>query len=110
MLVIGAVALVALAGPWVWRAWQETHLTDGKVKAFDDSSAKSSVDLALCLLKRRPNGLALEISSENHFVDATRGTVVEISALGARKEVTAWLPEGAKLRVGELAHLSSCLI
>ena len=107
---IGAVALVALAGPWVWRGWQEAHLTDGKVKVFDDSSAKSSVDLALCLLKRRPNGLALEFTSENHYVDPARGTVVEISALGPRKEVTAWLPDGAKLQAGELAHLSSCLI
>ena len=110
MLVIGAAALIALTAPWVWRGWQEAHLTDGKVKAFDDTSAKSSANLALCLLKRRPNGLALEFSSENHFVDAARGTVVEISALGARKEVTAWLPAGATLQVGELAHLSACLI
>ena len=110
LLVIGAVALVALAGPWLWRAWQESHLTDGKAKVFGDSSARSSIDLALCLMKHRPNGLALDISSENHFIDPARGLVVEIGALGARREVTAWLPQGAILQAGELAQLSSCLV
>ena len=109
MLVIGAVALVALAGPWVWRAWTEAHLTDGKDKVYADSSAQTSVDLAMCLLKRRPNGLALEISSENHYVDAARGVVVELSAIGSRRAVTAWAPKGEKLQVGEIAHLDSCL-
>ena len=110
MLVVGAVALTALAGPWVWRAWSETHLTDGKVQAFADSSSRSSVDLAMCLLKRRPSGLALEISSENHYVDAARGVVVELSAAGGRRAVTAWAPKGTRLQVGEIAHLDSCLV
>lgn len=110
LLVIGGVALLALAGPWIWRWWQETHLTDGKDQVYANSSSRSSVDLAMCLLKRRPDGLTLEISSENHFVDSARGVVVELSAAGGRRAVKAWVPKGTRLPAGDAAHLDSCLI
>ncbi|MFM5917829.1 MAG: hypothetical protein ACKOOL_09905 [Novosphingobium sp.] len=110
LLVIGAIALIALASPWLWRSWHEAHLTDGKERAFAKSSAHDSVNLAMCLLKRRPGGLTLEISSQNHFIDETRGVVVELSAnADHRREVSAWVPKGSTLEAGETAHLDSCL-
>ena len=108
MLVIGVLALVLLLGPWAYRTWQEGHLTQGKIKVFDQASAKPSLDLALCVMKHQPGGLALAISSENHFIDPVRGLVVEIAAKGDRRNVTAWLPQGAVLQPGEAAQLNSC--
>ena len=109
MLLIGALALVLLLGPWAWRTWQESHLTQGKVKVLELPSSRPSLDLALCLMKNQPGGLALAISSENHFTDRSRGLVVEVAAKGARRQVSAWLPEGGILQPGELAQLSACL-
>ena len=109
MLVIGALALVLLLGPWALRTWQESHLTAGKIKVFETSSIKPSLDLALCLMKHQPGGLALAIASENHFTDSARGLVVEIAAKDAQRDVTAWLPQGAILQPGEAAQLSACL-
>lgn len=108
MLVIGVVTLVLLLGPWAWRTWQESHLTQGKVKVFEASSAQPSLDLAMCLMKHEPGKLALGISSENHFTDPARGLVVEIAAKGAQRDVTAWLPQGAILQPGESAQLTTC--
>ena len=71
-------------------------------------SARPSLDLALCLMKRDPRGLALEISSENHFTDPARGLVVEVLPQGSNRKVSAWLPQGAVLQPGEVAQLSAC--
>ena len=109
MLVIGVAALILLLGPWAWRSWQESHLTQGKAKVFDRTSSKPSLDLALCLMKHAPGRLSLGISSENHFTDPARGLVVEIAATGARRDVTAWLPQGAMLQPGEAAQLDACV-
>ena len=98
-----------LLGPWAWRTWQESHLTQGKVKVLALESARPSLDLAMCLMKNQPGGLALAISSENHFTDRSRGLVVEVAAKGPRRQVSAWLPEGGILQPGELAQLSGCL-
>ena len=108
MLGIGVAALVLLLGPWAWRSWQEGHFTQGKVKVFEASSAKPSLDLALCLMKHAPGGLSLGISSENHFTDPARGLVVEIAAKSAQRDVTAWLPQGAILQPGERVQLDAC--
>ena len=108
MLVIGVVALILLLGPWAWRTWQESHLTQGKVKVFEAGSARPSLDLAMCLMKHEPGKLALGISSENHFTDPGRGLVVEIAAKEARRDITAWLPQGAILQPGERAQLTAC--
>ncbi len=108
MVGIGVAALVLLLGPWAWRTWQEDHFTQGKAKVFEASSAKLSLDLALCLMKHEPGKLALAISSENHYTDPARGLVVEIAAQGARRDVTAWLPQGAILQPGEAAQLTAC--
>ena len=108
LLAIGLLALVLLIGPWAWRQWQENHLTAGKEMVLEMPSARPSLDLALCLMKRDPRGLALEISSENHFTDPARGLVVEIAAKGDRRDVSAWLPQGAVLQPGEVAQLSAC--
>lgn len=107
-MVVGAVALIALASPWAWRTWHEAHLTDGKNQIYSAPSAKNSVDLAMCLLKRRPDGLTLEISSQNHFVEPARQLVVELSAAGDHRAITAWAPQGRTLEPGEVAHLDSC--
>ena len=109
MLVIGALALVLLLGPWAYRSWQEAHLTQGKVKVFGQASSRPSLDLAMCLMKHEPGKLALGISSENHFTDPGRGLVVEIAAKDARRDVTAWLPQGAILQPGEAAQLTACI-
>ena len=108
LLAIGGLALLLLVGPWAWRAWQEDHLTVGKVMVLELPSARPSLDLALCLMKREPNGLALAISSENHFSDPARGLVVEVLARGPTHTVSAWLAPGAVLQPGELAQLSAC--
>ena len=109
MLVIGVLALILLLGPWAWRSWEESHLSQGKVKVFDQASAKSSLDLAMCVMKHEPGKLTLAISSENHFTDPARGLVVEVTAKGDRREVTAWLPQGVILHPGEVAQLSACV-
>ena len=108
LLAIGGLALVLLVGPWALRQWQEDHLTAGKIKVAEIASARPSLDLALCLMKHEPNGLALSINSENHFSDPARGLVVEIAAKGDRRDVSAWLPQGAILQPGEAAQLSAC--
>ena len=108
MLGIGALALVLLLGPWAYRSWEESHLSQGKVKVLELPSARPSLDLAMCLMKHEPGKLALGISSENHFTDPARGLVVEIAAKGNRRDVTAWLPQGAVLQPGERAQLSAC--
>lgn len=109
MLVIGVAALVLLLGPWAFRTWQESHLTQDKVRVFDQASARPSLDLAMCLMKHEPGKLALGISSENHFTDPARGLVVEIAAKGDRREVSAWLPQGGILQPGESAQLTACI-
>ena len=108
LLAFGGLALVLLFGPWALRHWQEAHLTSGKVLALELPSARPSLDLALCLMKHDPRGLALVISSENHFTDAARGLVVEVLPQGNARKVSAWLPEGAVVQPGEVAQLSAC--
>ena len=108
LLAIGGLALVLLAGPWALRQWQEDHLTAGKVMVLELPSARPSLDLALCLMKRDPRGLALAISSENHFSDPARGLVVEVLPQGNTRKISAWLPQGAVLQPGEVAQLSAC--
>jgi hypothetical protein len=107
-MAIGALALALLVGPWALRTWQENHLTQGKAKVLELASTKPSIDLALCLMKHEPGGLALAISSENHFTDPARGLVVEIAAKGSQRDVTAWLPQGVILQPGESAQLANC--
>ena len=97
-----------LIGPWALRQWQEAHLTSGKVMVLELPSPRPSLDLALCLMKRDPRGLALAISSENHFSDPARGLVVEVLPQGNTRKVSAWLPPGAILQPGEVAQLSAC--
>ena len=109
MLVIGVLALILLLGPWAWRSWEESHLSQGKVKVFDQASAKSSLDLAMCVMKHEPGKLALAISSENHFTDPARGLVVEVLPQGNTRKISAWLPPGAVLQPGEVAQLSACV-
>ena len=110
LLAIGGLALVLLAGPWALRQWQEDHLTAGKVMVLELPSARPSLDLALCLMKRDPRGLILAISSENHFSDPARGLVVEVVPTGTTQTVSAWLPPGAVLQPGEVAQLSACAV
>ena len=108
LLAIGGLALVLLVGPWALREWQEDHLTAGKVMVLKLPSARPSLDLALCLMKHEPHGLALAISSENHFSDSARGLVVEVLPRGPSRVVSIWLPQGAVLQPGEVAQLSAC--
>lgn len=108
LLAIGGLALVLLVGPWALRAWQEDHLTAGKVMVLEIPSSRPSLDLALCLMKHEPHGLVLVISSENHFSDPSRGLVVEVLPRGPSRMVSAWLPQGAVLQPGEVAQLSMC--
>jgi hypothetical protein len=108
MLVIGALALVLLLGPWAWRSWEERHLTDGKVKSYWVTSSRSSIDIAMCLMKRQPGGLTLDIASENHFTDASRGAVVEVTAQDHPRELSAWLLAGQQLLPGEQDQLDRC--
>ena len=108
LLAIGGLALVLLLGPWALRQWQEGHLTTGKVMVLQIPSVRPSLDLALCLMKHEPHGLALAIASENHFSDPARGLVVEILPHGPSRMVSVWLPQGAVLQPGEVAQLSAC--
>ena len=108
LLAIGGLALVLLVGPWVLRQWQEAHLTTGKVMVLQLPSVRPSLDLALCLIKREPRGLALAITSENHFSDPARGLVVEVLPHGPTRMISAWLPQGAVLQPAEVAQLSAC--
>ncbi len=108
LLAIGGLALVLLVAPWALRAWQEDHLTAGKVMVLEIPSARSSLDLALCLMKHEPHGLVLAISSANHFSDPARGLVVEVLARKSDRVVSAWLPQGAVLQSGEVAQLNAC--
>ena len=110
LLAIGGLALVLLVGPWGLRQWQEDHLTAGKIKVAEFPSARPSLDLAMCLMKRMPNGLTLAITSENHFSDTARGLVVEVLPHGLSRIVSVWLPQGAVLQPHEVTQLSACAI
>ena len=109
MLVIGAVALIALAAPWVWRGWQEAHLADGKTNVYSEDLSWPSQEAALCLLKSDPDMVELKIVSENHFTDASQGFVVVIEPRDSRHVLRAWLPPGQTLTEAERRRLDSCV-
>ncbi len=108
LLAVGGLALTALVAPWAYRQWQEDHLTAGKTKVLALASARPSLDLALCLLKHQPGGLALAFLSENHYSDPARGLVVELRVSRADRSIGVWLPPGATLQPGEAAQIKSC--
>ncbi|MFM5893882.1 MAG: hypothetical protein ACKOQM_05535 [Novosphingobium sp.] len=108
LLIIGGVALLALAAPWLWRWWQEAHLADGKTNVYSQDISRPSQELALCLLKRDDDGVALDITSENHFTDTGQEFVVIIERRDSRHVLRAWLPPGRKLTDAEQNRLDNC--
>ena len=116
MLGIGVVALVLLLGPWAWRSWQESHMTDGETWVFSQKTSRPVQELAMCLMKRGPDGVALDIFSEGHFYNSERELVVFIqprtdSAIINPKfwvALVAGLPPGKSLTTAEKNRLQSC--
>ena len=109
LIAFGALAVVLLATPYAIRRWSEGQLLAGKAQQFQDHSDRSRGDLLLCLLKREPGGLALQIISENHFVDPARALAVTLDERTSFRIVRAYLPKGSALTPGELGQLQACL-
>lgn len=107
LVAIGIGAAALLAGPFVWKAWNSGHELADKQLAFEQRSPRAVGDLLGCLVKRHPGGLSLDISSENHFVDAGRGLVVRIEPHGDYRTLKAWNAAG-KLAPDETAQLEAC--
>ena len=108
MLAIGGLALVLMIGPWVLRHWNEGHATAGKEAVFEQQSRAQPLDVAMCLLRHEPGGLTLRIESENNFAQSSRQLAVRIEPHGSARTVTAWLPRGTALSLGETAQLQRC--
>ena len=109
LLAIGLIALVLLAAPYGWRRWSEVQLLAGKEQVFQDHAYRPNAELLLCLLKREPGGLALQVISENHFADPARTLAVTVDERTSFRIVRAFLPKGAELTPGELGQLTACL-
>ena len=109
LIAIGALAVVALATPYAMRRWSEGHLLSGKVQQFQDHSYRSNNDLLLCLLKREPGGVALNVVSENHFADPARALAVVVDERTSFRIVRAYLPKGTGLTPSEAGQLTACL-
>jgi hypothetical protein len=105
---VGLLAALLMAAPYLLRAWNAGHETDDKVLVFEGVTARPSEDLLGCLLHRASGGLALTISSENHYADAARGLVVRIEPRGDGHALEAWLDKGAALTAGEADQLKVC--
>ena len=109
LIVLGALAVALLATPYAMRRWSEGQLLAGKEQQFQDHSYRSRGELLLCLLKREPGGLALQIISENHYADPARALAVTLDERTNFRIVRAYLPKGGALTPGELGQLTACL-
>ena len=109
LVAIGLIALVLLTAPYAMRRWSEMQLLAGKEQAFQDHSYRPNGELLLCLLKREPGGLALQVVSENHFADPARSLAVTVDERTSFRIVRAFLPKGTALTPGELGQLTACL-
>ena len=109
LIALGALAVVLLATPYAMRRWSEGQLLAGKAQQFQDQSDRSRGDLLLCLLKREPGGLALQIISENHFADPARALAVTLDERTSFRIIRAYLPKGGALTAGEAGQLKACL-
>lgn len=105
ILVLGAVLLSA---PLLWQAWTTSHELQGKSKAFAATTTRAPSDVLGCLVHRAPDGLKLEIVSQNHFSDPARGITVRLEPDPAGTRVEAWITAGEALTAGETAQLQSC--
>ena len=101
--------MVALATPYAMRRWSEEQLLSGKEQQFQGHTYNANNALLLCLLKREPGGLALQIISENHFSDPARALAVTVEEHTSFRIVRAYLPKAARLTPGELGQLHACL-
>ncbi len=109
LIAIGALAVTALAAPYAMRRWSEVQLLAGKEQQFQDHTYNANNELLLCLLRREPGGLALQIISENHFSDPARALAVTVDERTSFRIVRAYLPKTARLTPGELGQLTACL-
>lgn len=105
ILVLGAVLLSA---PLLWQAWTTSHDLQGKAKAFDAVTTRAPGDVLGCIVHRAPGGLKLDIVSQNHFSDPSRGIAVRLEPGSAGTRVEAWITKGQTLTAGETAQLQSC--
>lgn len=109
LVAIGLIALVLLAAPYAMRRWSEVQLLAGKEQVFQDHAYRPSGELLLCLLKREPGGLTLQVVSQNHFADPARALAVTVDERTSFRIVRAFLPKGGALTPGELGQLAGCL-
>lgn len=105
ILVLGAILLSA---PLLWQAWTTSHELQGKSKAFAATTARAPGDVLGCLIHRSAGGLKLDIVSQNHFADPTRGIAVRLEPGPAGTRIEAWITTGQALTAGEAAQLQSC--
>ena len=109
MLAIGALALALLALPFALRAWADHRALAGKVQLFQDHSYRPDAELALCLLKRAPGGLALAVVSEDHYADPARGLALTIDNRGDFRVVRVYGKTPRALDPAALAQVRGCL-
>ena len=108
LVAIGAATLLALAAPYIVRAVVSHRATTGKVQVFQDHSYRPQKDLVLCLI-RQPGALALNVASNDLYVDKAGELAVRVTDKGDFRVVRAWLPPGHQLAPDQSAQLAQCI-
>lgn len=106
---VGLFGLLLLALPFLIMAWTDRSELSGKALVFEGQSRAADSAMLQCLLTHRSDGLALQISSEDHFYDAAAGIAVRIENRGTTRTLRAWSTEGHPLSPAQHARLESCL-
>lgn len=109
LIVIGIGALVLLALPLALRPWAANQAIAGKVLALEVSTARDPAALELCLLRRGPGGLGLEVASQDTFTNHARQLTLRVVVQGKARKLQAWLPRANSLTPGESAAIARCL-
>ena len=105
---VGLAALAAMAAPYATRAVVGYRAISGKTIVFQEHSNRPQKDLVLCLI-RQPGALALDVASNDLYVDKAGKLAVKVTDRGDVREVRVWLPKGQQLRPDQSSQLSECV-
>jgi hypothetical protein len=108
LIVIGVVAVAALASPYITRAIVDREGVAGKTIAFQGQTPRPGKDLVLCMIDRRGT-LNLKVASNDLYTDPASGLAVRVDEHVQYREVFVFLPPGKALAAPQLAQLQGCL-